>query len=351
MAQASRNPPFQRFLGGARACTGRAALAMAWPAGNAQKRPGPPVGSPPPVAKARIAKSSSPAGSPVAAKSGSLGKAPVTKAPVTKAPVAKAPVAKAPVAKAPAQPQAEVPKAANGTTTPAAAGRTDSWKEFADSDPLYALIGQVSQHKVVGPDGSLDNERLQQYFERAIIQKATKKPKDWVELWAAMDVPVTNQALVLEPLVAFGLEHSPETLGNILAELLKGHRVKTKTIEESVLGAYKGRGDSHGILREMLFLIFPKGPQSAWGWSRIGWSWQEWWKILENCYVSINKTSAFDELAALLNRIEAEGNMPLSKQPTVWNEQRLGKARALLCKLGDVEDENDLVACLDATLR
>ena len=27
-------------------------------------------------------------------------------------------------------------------------------------------------------------------------------------------------------------------------------------------------------LGEMLLLIFPKGPQSDWGWSRTGWSWQ-----------------------------------------------------------------------------
>jgi len=295
---------------------------MAAVAGGAMKRPAPDGVATSPVAKARIAKSS----------------------PVAKAPVAKAPVAKAPVAKAPAQPAAQ---AADGE----APRKKDTWKEFENVDPLYALIGQVSNYKVLSPDGVLSTERLDSYLDKIFMQKAAKKPKDWVEIWAAMDIPVNNQVIVWEPIMAYGLEHVPETMGKILAELLKGHRLKTKTIEEGAKGAFNGKPDRCGILREFLYIIFPKGPQSEWGWSRVGWSWQQWWQMTENLFSSIEKTSAFDGLAALLDQIEADGKTPLAKQPLVWNEKRLGMARALLCKFGDLEDENDLVACLDATLR
>mmetsp|Transcript_36315 Transcript_36315/g.82066 ORF Transcript_36315/g.82066 Transcript_36315/m.82066 type:complete len:301 (+) Transcript_36315:82-984(+) len=287
------------------------------------------------------------AGGPASAKA-RVGKSPppsVAKAPVAKAPVAKA-VAKAPVAKAPA---AESPKAAGAAHE--GLKRAESWREFENSDPLYAAIGQMSQNKVMDSSNTLRTDLLEKYLDILMRQKAAKKPKDWVEIWAAMDIPVTHQAVVLEPILAYGLEHCPEVMGKILAELLKGHRVKTKALEDAVQGAFKGGFDKYATLREMLFLIFPKGPQSEWGWSRVGWSWQEWWKIVEHVYESVEKSNAFDELAALLNSIEATGGKALAQQSMIWNEQRLTKARTLLCKFGSVEDEKDLMACMDATLR
>jgi len=272
-------------------------------------------------------------------------KAPIAKVSISKAPVAKAPVAKAPVAKAP------VANAAGPPPAKSAVPRSDTWKDFAGIDPLYALLGEVSQSKVLGSDGVFHPDRLEKYLGTLILEQAAKKPKDWVEVWAAMDIPVTNQTIVMTPILAFGLQHTPEKMGKIIAELLKGHRIKTKTIEESVVGAYKGQPDPYGVLSELLYIIFPKGPQSEWGWSRVGWSWQEWWKITENCYNSIDKASALDGLGALLDKIEAEGKVPLVKQTMVWNETRLGKVRSALCRYGELEDEGDLVACMDATVR
>ena len=44
-------------------------------------------------------------------------------------------------------------------------------------------------------------------------------------------------------------------------------------------------------LGEMLWRIFPKAPQSEWGWSRTGWSWQETWlrlgKVLKHDFVTM----------------------------------------------------------------
>ena len=46
-------------------------------------------------------------------------------------------------------------------------------------------------------------------------------------------------------------------------------------------------------LGEMLWRIFPKAPQSEWGWSRTGWSWQEIWlrlgKVVKHDFVTIGR--------------------------------------------------------------
>jgi len=274
------------------------------------KRPAP-GGSPGPPAKAKIAKSS-----------------------------AGPPLAKAPVSKAPSSP----PAADEGKRE-----KEDTWRDFEESDPLYALKGEVSKYKVMDASGTVDETLLLKYLNKAFLQGAAQKPKDWVEIWAAMDIPPNNQVPVLEPILRFGLEHAPDSLGKITAELLIGHRIKTKALKEAVPGACS-EGTDKGFLREAFFLIFPKGPQSEWGWSRIGWSWQEWWKLVEGCYSDLDPTKAFDELGFLLDKLEAEGGKPLVEQTQIWNETRLRKVKNLFCKFGAVEDENDISVCLDATL-
>lgn len=327
------------------------------------------------MAKARVAKAAPPGKAGIAKAKAPVAKAPVAKAPVAKASVAKAPVAKASVAKAPvtkastakapvtkakapvskAAPAAAASPEANSasqvSSAHAAAPRTDTWRDFEDSDPMYALMGEMAQDKIFGPDGNVKPATLDRYLHKLFVQKVIKKPKDWVEIWAAMDVPVESQTQVLEPLLRYGLKHAPQGLGRILAELLKGHRVKTKTIEESVLGAFKDDDDECMNLTEFLYLVFPRGAASPWGWSRIGWSWQQWWTLLDRTVSALKGSAAFDSLAALLDRIEAEGGTELAKQEQIWNEKRLGMARTLLCKFGGLEgSEGDLVACLDAVL-
>merc|ERR1711933_678892 len=113
----------------------------------------------------------------------------------------------------------------------------------------------------------------------------------------------------------------------------------------------KGNKDKHGTLQDLLYMIYPRGPSSPWGWSRTGWGWQQWWALTENLLSVLDDTAAFDHLAALLDRVERDGDgTALSKQSSVWTEKRLASARALLCKFGHVEAEDDLIACLDASI-
>eukprot|EP00931_Biecheleriopsis_adriatica_P044033 TRINITY_DN25153_c0_g1_i1.p1 TRINITY_DN25153_c0_g1~~TRINITY_DN25153_c0_g1_i1.p1 ORF type:complete len:277 (+),score=49.26 TRINITY_DN25153_c0_g1_i1:54-833(+) len=241
---------------------------------------------------------------------------------------------------------------AEDTSAATKAPRTGTWREFSSTDPLYALLGEVQEDKVVAEDGEVRTATMTRYLEILVVQQAAKKPKDWIAIWAAMGIPIESQGKVLTEIVRFGLQYSPlGGLGAVLAELLKGHRVKTKAIEEAVQGAMLGAIDQQGVLREMLFSTFPKGPHSEWGWSRVGWSWQEWWKLAAKTLSCLESTSAFDELGLLLDRIEAEGGKPLVQQSMQWSSARLTKVRELLCKFGDLQDEEDLTACLDAGLR
>ena len=239
--------------------------------------------------------------------------------------------------------------AAKACASAEAGEEKSSWRDFEKDDPLYALLGQVLEDRVTDDDGQVREATLERYLEVLIVQKAVRKPKDWVEVWAKMQIPIESQAAVLTPILRFAIQHAPQGFGKELGELLKGHRTKTSAMQEAVRAAYGGSADPPGTLRECLFLVFPKSPTSEWGWARVGWGWQQWWQLAEGLLSSLDGASAFDELSRLLDALEAKSGIALAKQQ-IWDEKRLGLARSLLCKLGHIQDEADLLACLDATL-
>mmetsp|Transcript_4725 Transcript_4725/g.11028 ORF Transcript_4725/g.11028 Transcript_4725/m.11028 type:complete len:236 (+) Transcript_4725:45-752(+) len=231
-----------------------------------------------------------------------------------------------------------------------------TWRQFVDSDPLYALMGEVQENKVFREDNSVNEENLERYCEQLFVRGLADKPKIWIEVWAAMLIPVEIQANVLERILRFGLQHKPAGLGDIIFELLKGMRVKVPAASTAIQSSFAGSSQTMGSLSKLLYCTYPKSPHSAWGWARVGWGWQTWWQLAEQILSVLEPMTAFDELAATLDLIEADGfrsikegsEKVLAKQD-LWTKDRLGKAKRLLCKFGSVE-EDDLAACLDATL-
>lgn len=199
----------------------------------------------------------------------------------------------------------------------------DTWTSFQSSDPLYALMGELQKAKIV-QDGEVSTENLKRFLHVMIVQGAAQKPKDWLQVWQAMEIPADSQSRIVGAIITFCLECAPQcNLGEVLAELLKGHAVKLKAVEEAVEMAIGANIDPQGVLQELLLGIFPKGPESDWGWSRIGWGWSEWWKTVQKIMASIDPTSAFVELGFLLEHFESKGGTPLQQ---AWSKDRVEKA-------------------------
>jgi len=313
------------------------------------------------------------------AKSASLSNGgPLTKAPISKMPPpGKAPVAKmAPITKRPppAQPGAAVlpnagpsfakrppaipskaapadfskappssPSPGSDQAPPASPPvRGSSWQEFNEVDPLYAMLGEIGEKTVrKGDEDELDEERTTEYIERIFGFGAVIKPKDWIEVWAAMDIPVTISchAQVVQMIIELGVQSEVgENVGEILAELVKGHRAKVKAVEQAVTTIFECGCDEKDCIARFLLLIFPKSPTSEWGWSRIGWSWKEWWNISSKIFNCLEETGAFEALKSLLSSIETDSGTYLPHQQ-IWDETRLAVIRGALCRYGKLKEE------------
>uniref|UniRef100_A0A7S1FDF7 RXLR phytopathogen effector protein WY-domain domain-containing protein n=1 Tax=Noctiluca scintillans TaxID=2966 RepID=A0A7S1FDF7_NOCSC len=227
--------------------------------------------------------------------------------------------------------------------------RLESWRDFANADPLYALMGEAGTMQVVKEDGTVNEGKLEDFCERLMLKRAAKKTKDWVEVWASMHIPVEHQDKALKVILRFSLNSGKDVkLGDILSDLLKGHRIKTNAIQEAVQAEYKAKPDSFQYLSQFLFTIFPKSPSSPWGWSRVGWNWQQWWALTEKCLGVLTHEGAFDALVDLLDRIQNESGSSLATH-VIWNEERRKKVSDALCAFGQV-DPAELALVMDAHL-
>lgn len=237
----------------------------------------------------------------------------------------------------------------SASSPPHAAG-SDSWRDFADVDPLYALLGELAEKKdVFKQDGSLDQEVMEAYIRRLTQPGVVQKTKSWVEVWAAMNIPVESQVPVVLAILQIGLESEvATTIPDALADLIKNHRVKVKAVEEAVTTLFECGEDEQGCLSRLLFLIFPKSPTSEWGWSRVGWNWQQWWATADRILLALDTKSAYEVLCTLLRSIESDSGTYLPHQQ-IWDEKRLAVVRAALCKYGGLW-EDELTAAFDVCL-
>lgn len=212
-----------------------------------------------------------------------------------------------------------------------------------DGDPLYVLTGDLAKDPVLDEDGNLKPERLDETFRR-LWDGAAKKPKDWVAAWLAMVLPVERQTEALQRFLnmAFvrpeGVEKAPE----IVAELVKGHRLKLSSVEV-VLATFGDNLDGLLALNEeawqvyafFLMHVYPKPKESGWGWSRVGWSWASWWQFVEKCIGNLEGSKAFDVVAMILRLIQDREGTPLVEVP-IWSDgEKLSRMTGKLAELGD----------------
>mmetsp|Transcript_12771 Transcript_12771/g.28208 ORF Transcript_12771/g.28208 Transcript_12771/m.28208 type:complete len:575 (+) Transcript_12771:119-1843(+) len=232
---------------------------------------------------------------------------------------------------APARPQRPV-----ASPSPPASPEEDS----GPNEQLFLLARELSEDPVC-QDGMLRDGRLGEVFSR-LWNGVAKKPKDWVVTWQSLQVPMERQTEALQKFLnmAFLRRGDNEQAPLIMAELVKNHKIKMRSVEE-VLTAFGHNLDGILAVNEeawhiyALFLVnvYPKPQGSGWGWSRVGWSWQSWWQFAEKCVQSLEPGIAFDVLAMVLQRIQDREGMPLANLP-VWTEGE--KLQRVLAKLGEL---------------
>lgn len=260
-------------------------------------------------------------------------KAPVAKQPAPVAKVAAPQVAKvAPAAKpklpqpAPQQPRVAPPAPASPPSD-------------ADPEVLMNVVEDIAANPVIA-DGELNEARLVEVL-KILWDGVARKPKDWLAAWHAMAIPLDKQAAVLQKLLnlAFMQGADSERAPMVVAELVKSHKVKLRSVEEvlvafghNIEGILAINEEAWHAYAHFLVHIFPKPAGQGWGWSRVGWSWQSWWKFTEQCTQSLEQSRSADVICMILRLIQDREGMALESVDK-WATGQIGKVIARIAEL------------------
>lgn len=244
----------------------------------------------------------------------------------------KAPVAKAAVAKPkPPQPNAQAP------SSPGAGGGSSE-------EDLLALVTEITETPVV-EDGVLNEARLGEVLKR-LWDNPARKTKDWIAAWQAMLIPVDKQAEALQKFLnmTFTQAESSDRAPAIVAELVKGHKIKMRSVEEVLVafgnnleGILALNEDAWHVYAHFMVHVFPKPNGSGWGWSRVGWSWQSWWKFTEQCIQSLEASRSSDVLCMILRLIQEREGTPIAETQAWSDGDKLQRVVGKIAELGACE--------------
>lgn len=317
---------------GATATTPKSAALPQGAKGAPAAKGGPPPKAPKeaPMSKITMAKAA------LSKSAGMMAKASVAKAPAAPA---KAVIAKVP----PKQLQQQVAKPAPTAST-SKASPPASPNENVPDDALYQLVGELTEDPVV-QDGLILEDRLNEVFRR-LWDGAARKPKDWVAAWQALGIPGDRQGEALQKLLnlAFVQTEDPDKAPLVLAELVKGHKVKMRNVEDVFVsfgqnldGILAINEEAWQLYAKFLVHVFPKPQTAGWGWSRVGWDFKGWWQFCERCLQSLEPSRSFDVMGLVLRLCQDKEGMPIHSCQVWLDGDRLAKILAKLCDLGGCE--------------
>mmetsp|Transcript_70603 Transcript_70603/g.199251 ORF Transcript_70603/g.199251 Transcript_70603/m.199251 type:complete len:593 (+) Transcript_70603:106-1884(+) len=246
--------------------------------------------------------------------------------------VPKAPMAKAAAAKPkPPQPNSQAP------SSPGAGGGSSE-------EDLLALVTEIAETPVV-EDGVLNEARLGEVLKR-LWDNPARKTKDWIAAWQAMLIPVDKQAEALQKFLnmTFTQAESSDRAPAIVAELVKGHKIKMRSVEEMLVafgnnleGILALNEDAWHVYAHFMVHVFPKPNGSGWGWSRVGWSWQSWWKFTEQCIQSLEASRSSDVLCMILRLIQEREGTPIAETQAWSDGDKLQRVVGKIAELGACE--------------
>jgi len=281
------------------------------------------------IAKAALSKSAGVIAKVMAAQGGSP--------PETLPPKASISKSKAPMKAKAEAPVPEFPESMSKASPPA------SPADVPD-DALYQLVGELTEDPVV-LDGLILEDRLSEVYRR-LWDGAARRPKDWVAAWQAMGIPADRQGEALQKLLnlAFVQTEDPEKAPMILAELVKCHKIKMRSVEDVFVsfgpnldGILAINEEAWQLFAKFLVYVFPKPASAGWGWSRIGWDWKGWWQFSERCLSSLEPSRSFDVLGLVLRILQDKEGLPIHSCQVWMDGDRLAKVLAKLCDLGGCE--------------
>jgi len=226
--------------------------------------------------------------------------------------------------------KAEAEAKAKAEAEAKAQAKAQRMADSAAADKVYLLCKAMQDRKPVIHAGVLQEPNLRAFFKE--LRGTATQAVHWEQAWQQMLLPEQDRVeagrICVHQLLDLSAGGNDEaaTSALALAHLSRGHRIKIKIVEEVLaenLGLAVVREEVQEVMSWLLFHWFPQGKTAGWGWWRVGWSWNEWWKSADrllSAFSPANRLGAFKSMKAALEKMQDKPSQSFQGQP--WTPER-----------------------------
>lgn len=194
---------------------------------------------------------------------------------------------------------------------------------------LFSIAEEAQTERVVLRGAEIDAENLR-WFALSVLRIATRA-SHWIEAWVQLNLPEDRRQEVGRCLVAVLLDLAVSdslvtmhSAADAVAWLSKAQRLKLTIVEDVLAECWSGAEgrcpQAHQFVSRLLFQWFPRPKDCSWGWSRVGWSWREWWRLVEKVLGQLPPSAAFYALRGALEHMQDAETLPIYEQEA-WTQE------------------------------
>jgi len=230
-------------------------------------------------------------------------------------------------------------------------------RESDAEDVIYEMCRIMQSRKNVVVDNEVNIANLT-WFVKQVLSVA-KKDENWTTAWMQMCVPEEHRREIGLSVIHILLDcmiesrHLMKKVAQGIADLSRWQRIKMSFVQEAMC-SFVGRlsqemqrlPEAWQVISWLLCHWFPRPRHLRWGWSRVGWSWLDWWKLVERILKDMDQSVAFDVLQYMLELMQEQATAVICEQEDtgerVWSEMKLEKLREKLRNLSGGLDNDEL---------
>lgn len=191
--------------------------------------------------------------------------------------------------------------------------------ERAETAKVNALLSSMQDKHPVMCAGCIDESNLQWFIAELLV--SVEVVGDWRIVWQRLNFASLPEQEYDRASIVFARLMLEHTVNNpscmdvavaAFADLSRSHRLKLKNVEESIRClvaepgyALQSSPEVCQLLSRLLAEWFPQPRGASWGWSRVGWSFGEWWKLVHRILGGVAVPCMLGILQPTLGLLEA----------------------------------------------
>ncbi|CAJ1406618.1 unnamed protein product [Effrenium voratum] len=195
-----------------------------------------------------------------------------------------------------------------------------------ETESLKAVCKFIERHPLSGSRDSMKD------FRTFVAELVSVESPEWQAAWQLGLGKLPDQErdranlMLVTTMLAFSTDPDAdrrERLSKALADFVRSHKVKLRTLEEAVVdavdqvqGCFRYLSELEQVISSLLAYLYPAASNAGYGWRRPGWSFADWMRMVEKLLGRLEETAAVELLERTLYLLEASWLWKLSKMST-----------------------------------